>query len=129
MKKGEAAKIYKSIFGKEIPDIVQKKFEDPSAKIESSATESGLALHKKIIDRISDLAAVEYASRILGKNPTLIKKFQVMVHLGECMPDNYDLFINEKKGLLRTLLLFSAVPFNSIYKFLKGFLILKIKIR
>ncbi len=128
MKNGEAAKIYRSIFRKDIPDIVQQRFENSSPKVESAFTENDLSKYRKIIDRISDLAAAEYTSRITGTNQLLIKKFQVMIYLGECMPENYNIFINEKKGLVRTLFLFTTIPFNSVYKFTKGFLALKIKI-
>ena len=129
MKNGEAAKIYRSIFGKDIPDIVQQRFENSSVKLESSFTETDLIKYKKIIYRISDLAAVEYALRITGTNQMLIKKFQVMIYLGECMPENFNIFINEKRELVRTLLMFTTIPFNSVYKFIKGFLALKIKIK
>ncbi|MCK5004134.1 MAG: hypothetical protein KAS21_03555 [Candidatus Aminicenantes bacterium] len=127
MKNGEAAKIYRSIFRKDIPGIVQQRFENPSVKLESAFPESDLIKYRKIIDRISDLAAVEYASRITGTNQLLIKKFQIMIYLGECMPGNFNVFINEKRGLIRTLLMFTTIPFNSVYKFIKGFLALKIK--
>ena len=129
MKNGEAAKIYRSIFRKDIPGIVQQRFENPSVKLESTFPESDLIKYRKIINRISDLAAVEYASRITGTNQLLIKKFQVMIYLGECMPENFNIFINEKRGLIRTLFIFTTIPFNSVYKFIKGFLALKIKIK
>ena len=57
----------------------------------------------------------------------LVKKFQIMVYIGECLPDNYGRFINEKKRFFRTLMLFAAVPFHSVYKFLKGLVILKFR--
>jgi len=129
MTKGEAGKIYRSIFRKEIPAIVRERFDRSSLQIIKNVPEQELARYRKIIDTVSDLAAVEYASRILGKNPMLLKKFQVMIYLGECIPDNYNIFINEKRNLMKTLLIFASVPFNSVYKFFKGFLILKLKIR
>ncbi len=129
MKNGEAINIYRSIFRKDIPDIVLQRFENASAKLESTFLESDLINYRMIIDRISDLAAAEYASRIMGTNQLLIKKFQVMTYLGECMPENFDVFINEKRRLCRTLLLLLIIPFNSVYKFIKGFLSLKIKIK
>lgn len=129
MKNGEAAKIYRSIFGKDIPDIVQQRFENSSVKLESSFTETDLIKYRKTISKISDLAAAEYASRITGTNQLLQKKFQIMIYLGECQPDNFNVFINEKNRLIRTLFIFTTIPFNSVYKFIKGFLALKIKIK
>jgi len=129
MKNGEAAKIYRSIFRKDIPIIVKQRFENSSVRLESSFPESDLIKYRKIIDRISDLAAIEYVSRITGTNQLLIKKFQIMIYLGECIPDNFNIFINEKRGLIRTLFMFTTIPFNSVYKFVKGSLALKIKIK
>ena len=126
---GEADKIYRSVFRKKIPDIVRERFNNASRNIDLNNDEQELERYRKIILSVSDLAAVEYASRIIRRNPLLIKKFQIMIFLGECLPDNYDIFINEKKSLMKTLMILATVPFNSIYKFLKGVLILKLKIR
>jgi len=129
MIKGEAERIYRSIFKKKIPSIVEERFVHASRRIEESATEPELERFRKIITAVSDLAAAEYASRVRGKNPMLVKKFQVMVHLGECMPENYHIFINEKKSVIQTVLILAILPFNSVYKFLKGALLLKLKVR
>ena len=123
----EAEKIYKSIFKKDIPEIILERFKKISDRIEKESQPDEIKKHQKITGNISDLAAVEYVSRLLGKNTLLIKKFQIMIYLGECLPENYDLFINEKKGVIKTLLIFAAVPFNSVYKFFKGYLLLKVK--
>ncbi len=123
----EAEKIYRSVFKKDIPDIVLERFIKISDRIEKGSQPEEIEKLRKITGNISDLAAAEYASRILGKNSLLIKKFQTMIYLGECLPENYDLFINEKKGLIKTLLIFTQVPFNSVYKFIKGFFLLKVK--
>lgn len=123
----EAEKIYKSIFKKDIPEIILERFKKISDRIEKESQPDEIKKHQKITGNISDLAAVEYVSRLLGKNTLLIKKFQIMIYLGECLPENYDLFINEKKGVIKTLLIFAAVPFNSVYKFFKGYFLLKVK--
>jgi len=128
MIKGEAEKIYRSIFKKDIPEITIERFKKISERLEQGFQPEEIEKHQKITSTISDLAAAEYTSRILRKNPLLIRKFQTMIYLGECLPENYDLFINEKKGIIKTLLMFAVVPFNSVYKFVKGFLLLKIKI-
>ena len=122
-----AEKIYRSIFKRNIPGIVLERFRKIESKMEQEAPAEDLDLHRKITGTISDLAAAEYASRILGKNRMLVRQFQVMVHLGECLPENYNLFVNEKKGVLRTLLIFACVPFNSVYKFFKGLIALQVK--
>ena len=125
----EAEKIYRSVFKKDIPGTTLERFKKISERIEKGLQPEEIEKHRKITSNISDLAAAEYTSRILGKNPLLIKKFQTMIYLGECLPENYDLFINEKKGVIRTLLIFAGVPFNSVYKFIKGFLLLTVKSR
>ncbi|MEN8223135.1 MAG: hypothetical protein ABFR36_07725 [Acidobacteriota bacterium] len=127
MRNREAEKIYRSVFKKDIPEIVLERFNKISERIEEGVPPGEIEKYHKITGNITDLAAAEYASRILKKNPLLIKKFQTMIYLGECLPENYDLFINEKKRVIKTLLIFAAVPFNSVYKFFKGFLALKVK--
>ncbi len=125
----EAEKIYRAIFKKEIPNVITEWFKRSSTALESTASKGEIQKYKKIIEKNLDLASVEYASRILRCNDMLIKKFRIMVYLGECMPENYDLFINEKKSLIKTLWIIITIPFNSVYKFLKGFLILKLMIK
>jgi len=95
--------------------------------MELGAAAGDVELHRKITKNITDLAAAEYTSRILGKNRLLVKQFQVMVHLGECLPENYSLFVNEKKSRIKTLMIFAWVPFHSAYKFFKGMIALGVK--
>lgn len=127
MGKTAAEKIYRSIFKKDIPPLVAERFAMLSEKMEMCADTGDVELHRKITKNITDLAAAEYTSRILGKNRLLVKQFQVMVYLGECLPENYNLFINEKRSLFKTLMIFAGVPFNSIYKFFKGMIALGVK--
>jgi len=127
MGKTAAEKMYRSIFKKEIPPVVGERFAGISQKMERGLDAGEVERHRKITEKISDLAAAEYTSRILGKNRLLVKQFQVMVYLGECLPENYSFFINEKSARFKTLLIFAWVPFNSMYKFFKGLIALGVK--
>jgi hypothetical protein len=129
MSTDEASRIYRTLFGKDIPGMAKKRFDESSPVIEAGFTGTEVEAYKEIIRLNTDLAAVEYVSRITGKNQLLVKKFQVMLYFGECLPENYGRFINEKQGFIRTLLIFGTVPFNSVYKFLKGWLILRFRIK
>ncbi len=129
MKTDEAAKIYRSIFRKNIPGMVKQRFYNSSLEIESTVPECELINYRTIIKKIADLESVEYASRVLNSNPLLKKKFQLMIYLAECLPENYSIFINEKKGVLKAYFFLLLIPFNSLYKLTKGIFILKIKMR
>ncbi len=96
----EAKKIYSAIFKKEIPEIIQSRFEKISSKIDASYSDKETQKYYKYFCETSDLEALEIAGRVLKKLPVLTDKFKVMVYLAETLPENYPLFVNERSQLL-----------------------------
>ncbi len=126
MKQGEAERIYQAIFKKKIPESVKERFYKTSPKLEISVSPNELENYKKLMERSGDIEAAEYASRIFGTNLLLRKKFQLMIYLAECIPENNHFFINEKQSLFRAFYLLASIPFHSMYKLIVGTIILKI---
>lgn len=124
MSNHEAEKIYFSIFKKKIPPFLEKQFLLAAKKIESKFSTDEINTHFKLMYKFSDLAAIEFYSRCRKINPLLSEKFKILISMAETEPDNYNLFHNQKDQLIKGYLSLMSVPFYSVYKFLKGFLLL-----
>jgi hypothetical protein len=119
----EARKIYKALFGAEIPPRVRDRFLDASNALFPHAGH-GTDDYYAIISSVKDLEALEVACRYTGKNPLLPLKFKLMVYLAECVPENQHFFVNEHRCLLRGSLSLGAGFVRTCYKLCKGFYLL-----
>jgi len=121
----EAQKIYRSIFGSKIPPILKERFVAASdATLNQTISASSLNAYYRVIQQIDDLEALELACRYGRRLPFLQLKFQLMVYLAETLPQNQHFFFNRQKSYLKAV---SAMLFGSLYslfKLLKGVLLL-----
>ena len=120
----EAEKIYLSIFNRDIPETVKKRFDDISHVINDSFSQYEVKQYYDLVRSARDLEALELATRYLGKMPILTEKFKVMVYLAETIPHNYNVFINEATGQLSA---YAAIIFSvgrTILKISKGVIML-----
>ena len=119
----EARKIYKALFSDDVPRRVRDRFIDASNVLFPDAgrrTDDYYA----IISSVEDLEALEVACRYTGKNPLLPLKFNLMVFLAECVPENQHYFVNEHRRVLRGSLSLGAGLIRTCYKLCKGFYLL-----
>jgi hypothetical protein len=120
----DAEKIYSALFGKKIPDNIHRHFNNISKEIESNFPHDEVVKYYELVGKINDLEALEVAARHLRKIPVLTEKFKIMVYLGEAIPDNYHIFINESTARFRGYaeMIFSIM--RTIIKMMKGLIII-----
>ena len=119
----EADRIYRAIFRRPIPPIVRERFSAAIERMEVDPAEQ--ARYRRVLDQVEDLEALEMISRIQRIHPLLTKRFRIMVHLGETLPENQHLFVSTEGGLARALAAFTTGAFHSTAKLIKGWLILR----
>lgn len=126
MSTNEAERIYKAIFGTNVPEEIQKHFKITSKKIENLFSEEEVKKYFECIEKVRDLEALELAERYLKKIPVLTEKFRIMVYLAETLPENYNKYINERDNCFLGYLLLICAGFRSFYKFVKGLFLLMV---
>ncbi len=97
----EAQKIYKSVFKSRIPSIAVQRFKTVSEKLNAQYSNEEVAEYYRLISRIRDLEALEFASRILKKNDLLKRKFAAMIFIAETLPENQPHFINTRSSFTK----------------------------
>lgn len=121
----EAAKIYRSIFGGAIPPVLQERFVRAAVRLHQDVSPGELEHYYRIVDSHQDLEALEYASRLTGRLPLLTRKVRAMVYLAETLPDHQDFYVNQRSSLLAGLWQLAWGSAWSLWKALKGFLMLR----
>lgn len=124
MSKNDAEKIYFAIFKKKVPPWITHHFLLASKKIESKFSIQEVNAYYKLINKFSDLEAIEFTSRLKKKNSLLTEKFKIMISLAETDPENYYFYHKKKDNVVSGYLSLIFTPFISAYKLLKGFILL-----
>jgi len=120
----EGEKIYYSIFKKKIPLLIKEHFDRVSEKINLNYSEEELHEYYRYLKRVSDLEALELASRYFKRLKLLNKKFQVMIFLAETVPENYEFYINSKNNIFYAFFATVCYGFYTFYKMMKGIILL-----
>lgn len=122
----DAEKIYSALFGKKIPDNIHRHFINISKEIDSNFPRDEVIKYYELVRKTDDLEALELAARYLRKIPVLTEKFKIMVYLGETIPDNYHIFINENPARFRGYveMIFSVI--RTVIKIMKGLIIISV---
>lgn len=121
----EAEKIYRAIFGKTIPPRIAERFTRACELYSPDFSSSDTAESQRMAARHKDLEALEMAARWTKRLPVLVWKFQVMVRLGETLPENRSLLINSSDRRLRSLFGLCAAGLRSVWKLSKGLILLR----
>jgi len=126
LQKDESERIYYSLFRKKIPASIQYHFNRLSEKLENDYSEREIKKYSSFLVKNYDLEALEVAARYLKKFPLLTEKFKIMVYLAETLPENYDIYINDRNNRFFAYLLLIVSAFRSFYKLTKGVFLLTI---
>ena len=122
----EAQKIFFAIFGGFIPERLEEQFSLVPKHVLPNITDDMQSRYDRIIAEVSDLEALELASRIRGQNLLLTVKFRLMVHLAECHPECRLHFVNRSKRALPICFLLLLIhAFRHAYKLAKGSYLLR----
>ena len=85
-----------------------------------------LQLTQKLVNKKTDLEAIEYALRIKNNNNILTKKFRSLTFICEGHHEYYTFFVNDKDASLKSFLLLTFIPFRAIFMLIKGKMLIKI---
>lgn len=122
----EAQRIYQAIFGRPIPSRLETQFKSVPDHVLPPIHADARSHYDRIIREVGDLEALEYASRVRGRNKLLVLKFRLLVYLAECHPENRDDFVNrDDRSLLYCVWLFGRQGLRTAWKLLKGFYLLR----
>lgn len=124
-----ADKIYQALFGKSAPSIVMERFAKALTLHEQGFPSGERDMTDRAVTKTRDLEALEMAARWTKKLPLLVWEFQVMVRLGETLPENRPRMINDRNRRLRALLALLGAGFRSSWKLAKGLVLLRGVIR
>lgn len=120
----EAEKIFNSIFKAPLPLLLKERYLKATEKFSKSYTSSEIAECQKAIEKISDLEALELASRHLKKLPFLVLKFRIIVFLAEGWPLTRKSYINNKDISLVGWFSFFYCGIRTAIKLVKGIFLL-----
>lgn len=76
-----------------------------------------------------DLEALEFAWRLKNNKNPLTSKLHIMIYLAEARPENFNVFFNSRDRRLKALLILGWHFARSLYKGLKGMVLLRRWIR
>jgi hypothetical protein len=121
-------KIYRILFHQEIPSLLKERYHRLLEKLLSTFPEADRIQNLRILARIRDWESLELAARLRHKMPFLVLCFQLMVRLGETLPQNRRFYINHRDRRAAALLSLMWGGLRTFWKFIKGnFLLWRIK--
>lgn len=118
--RSEAERIYRAIFGDDIPAVVSERFASASKQLEQSASAGELDIYREAIARVGDLEALEVAGRYTGRQTILSRKFRLMVHIAETIPENRTLFVADNDAVLTSWVAITFGAVRTAWKLAKG---------
>ncbi len=124
--KREARALHLCVFNSEIPLDVLEKYVMAHDHYLTKVRNAELIWMKKALQQGLDLEALEFALRIFNKEHILVKKFKILVYISESFSDYYNVFVNERPQRRKAFLILSFHLLQSVYKFLKGSVLLLI---
>jgi len=120
----EDEKIFNSIFKAPFPPSLKEWCSKATEKFSKNYTPSEITECQKAIEKISDLEALELASRHLKKLPFLVLKFRIIVFLAEGCPLTRKSYINNKDASLLGWLTLFYCGLRTAIKLVKGIFLL-----
>jgi len=124
MHQHEADRIYLALFGTHAPDVIKERFAAPSKVLNAGTVTKEVERYYRAVEHTPDLEALELACRWTGRYPLVSRKFRLVVHLAETLPDNQRYFVNASDSFVRGLgaLVFGGL--RSAAKFVRGWFLM-----
>jgi hypothetical protein len=91
----EAQAIYGALFSRPIPAILRSRYEQANSLLLEKYSPAERQVTGRAIQTVGDLEALEFAARLLHRQPLLSDKFRLMAALAETLPQHQADFIAE----------------------------------
>jgi hypothetical protein len=119
----EAERIYDAIFRGPIPPLLRDRFRAAIERLNAQTAEQELSSYYRAVGAVADLEALELICRLSRAHPTLTKRFRIMVHLAEALPENQHLFVSSEPSRIRAWSELAVGAARSAGKLAKGWLL------
>ena len=114
----EANHIHRTLFGHDAPDEVHRQY---ASALEALPLADWPRINlDRLVERGTDLEALELALRRSRRRNALTQRFQVLCYLAEVRPDNFGRFVNERRRWWAGWLILGLHLLRSLYKLAKG---------
>jgi len=114
----EANHIHRALFGHDAPDEVHRQY---ASALEALPLADWPRINlERLIERGTDLEALELALRRSRRRNALTQRFQVLCYLAEVRSDNFGRFVNERRRWSAGWLILGLHLLRSLYKLAKG---------
>lgn len=121
----EARRLFRAIFRCDPPAPFCEWFAKVPDSVFPLFTEAMWENYRRVLRRVRDLEALEYASRLLGRNRVLVHKMLLTVYLAECCPEVRRYFVNRQDlSLVATWAYLTGAKLYNFWKLIKGLLLL-----
>ena len=121
----EARRLFWAIFRRKPTEEFVRWFASTPSSVFPPTTERQRENYHRVIRRVRDLEALEFASRFFGRNQLLSHKLRLTVYLAECCPELRTYFVNRKDlPVWRTWLVLARAKLWTAWKLLKGLILL-----
>lgn len=113
-------KIFRAIFRTSPPPEVLHRFEEASRTVFANVDEATRRQVDALVERVSDLEALELFWRFKDAQNFLTLRFRLMVYVAECSPSMRAILVNGDDRFFSAILAMIGAVFQTVYKWLKG---------
>lgn len=120
----DAQRTFSMLFPGPMPVVLESRFREAWNLVGSTYTvEEQLELHRAM-ESVSDLEALEFASRILGRLPALSAQVRLMAFLAETLPEQFSYYVNPVDSICTGWAALAWAGARSAWKLVKGLCLL-----
>jgi hypothetical protein len=116
----EASVIHKAVFGREVSKEVAQRYTEAQGIALSRVDPSQLSWMQRILDKGTDLEALEFALRNRQPDHVLCQKFKLLTYIAEAYPEYYAEFVNEYPRRASAFYSLAGHGLRTLFKFFKG---------
>ncbi len=119
----EAKYFYQKIFPGQAPQQIIEKYVAANQQLLPGST--GQDAIAQLVNKKADIEAIEIAWRFHARNNILTKKIHILVYLVETTPEHFHNFVEIRKRRILSYFVMGYHLIRSIYKLIKGKILLK----
>ena len=121
----EACALHRAVFGFEAPKQVGQRYVEAHGFVLSRMDATDSNWMQRVLDIRADLEALELVLRIRQPGHVLCHKFKLLIYIAEAFPEYYCYFVNEDRHRFRAFFRLTLNGFRSLYKYFKGWFLLR----
>lgn len=121
----EAARLFRAVFVQDPPAMFTQWFSSVPSSVFPPFDSRMWTNYFRVLSRVTDLEALEFASRLFGRNQILTYKLRLVVYLAECCPEFRSAFVNRRDlPMVVAWAKLGWAKLRTLWKLLKGLVLL-----